>query len=181
MSDLMRFYMAATILQWIRRKYSSSGKYGIQCVSYLKRNALVLGDITVSFHQYLELLRSEPTTQGICTYRPTKIINLCPLLTIVVAFINISVILSSMSNLIVNWLHMTSTFEILCLYFKLHVALLLINRAQQILDAGHYDEWELCDSSRCFPNCVVIVTSVFTLCVLKSVAELLHHRTAHLW
>jgi len=35
---------------------------------------------------------------------------------------------------------MTSTFEILCLYFKLNDALLLINRAQQILDAGHRDE-----------------------------------------
>jgi hypothetical protein len=102
MSDLMRFYMATAILQRVRHKYSSSGKYGIQCVSYLKRNARFLGDTTVCFHQYFELLRSELTTQGICTYRLTKIISLCPLLTVVVAFINNSVILSSMGNLIVN-------------------------------------------------------------------------------
>lgn len=102
MSDLMCFYMATAILQWIRHKYSSSGKYGIQWVSYLKRSALVLGDTTVCFHQYLELLRSEPTTQGICTYRLTEIISFCPLLTVIVAFINNSVILSSMGNLIVN-------------------------------------------------------------------------------
>lgn len=98
----MGFYMASAILQWIRRKYSSKGRYGIQCVSYLKRSALVLGDTTACFHQYLELLRSEPTTQGICTYHLTKIISLCPLLTIIVAFINNPVIQSSMGNLIVN-------------------------------------------------------------------------------
>jgi len=53
-------------------------------------------------HQYLELLRSELITQEFCTYCLTKIISLCPLLTIIVAFINNSVILSSMGNLIVN-------------------------------------------------------------------------------
>jgi len=98
MSDLVHFYMATAILQWIRCKYSSSGKYSI----HLKRIALVLGDTRVCFHQYLEILRSEPTTQGICTYRLTEIISLCPLPTIIVAFINNSVILSNMGNLIVN-------------------------------------------------------------------------------
>lgn len=98
MSDLVHFYMATAILQWIRCKYSSSGKYSI----HLKRSALVLGDTSVYFHHYLEILRSEPTTQGICTYRLTEIISLCPLPTIIVAFINNSVILSSMGNLIIN-------------------------------------------------------------------------------
>jgi hypothetical protein len=119
----MHFCMATAILQWIRHKYSSSGKCGFQCVSYLKRSALVLGDTTVCCHQYLELLRSEPTTQGICTYRLTEIISLCPLLTIIVAFINNSVILSSMGNLIVNsectW-HQHLKFYAFTSYYMLH-------------------------------------------------------------
>jgi uncharacterized membrane protein len=119
----MHFYMATAILQWIRCKYSSSGKHSIQCMSCFERSALVLGDTSVCFHQYLELLRSEPTTQGICTYRLTKIISLCPLLTIIVAFINNSIILSSMGNLIVKshytWQHLkfyacTSNYMLHC-------------------------------------------------------------------